>query len=145
MRTCNGDVSYISEVFARQQLEAGRKSRIIINWSPVNKQDWAYTSCVLVHPDHLSGCVVALAENCGKADTEDAEEEQEEDGEIPGNPEATSSSDYSPHYLGVLAALNIETAKRLKAPDSKAKSKRRASSRPRSQSSSNSQHKRPKH
>jgi hypothetical protein len=117
MRNCNGDVSYISEVFARQQLQAGRKSRIIINWSPLNEQVWSYTQCVLVHPDHLPGCVVALAENCGKDDTEDTAEEQEEEGEIPS--------------LGLLAALNIEMYKRLKPLDSKANSKRKAPSLPR--------------
>jgi hypothetical protein len=60
---------------------------------------------------------VALAENCGKDDTEDTAEEQEEEGEIPS--------------LGLLAALNIEMYKRLKPLDSKANSKRKAPSLPR--------------
>jgi hypothetical protein len=139
MKTCQGYVSYISEVFARKQLQAGNRSWVIMNWAPMNTLDWAYTRCELINPSLLPDCVVALAEHCRKMDTEYDENEQE--AVHSEDTEADGTADYSSSYIDVLAELNIATAKRILADSKQKSSKRRASSTSRAIPSSNSRKK----
>lgn len=102
MRSCKGQVSYISEAFARQHLGAGPQRNIIINWSVVNSgSTFARTRCEL--RDHLSNFDVALAEDHGKNDIDVVEGElageehiiNHRSNEASGSPEAAASSGFA--------------------------------------------------
>jgi hypothetical protein len=126
MKSCKGNVSYISEVFARQQLAAGPKSSIILEWSNVGSgSNFARTRCELVPRDQLSCCDVALAENHGKNDTDVVEDElagkehivdrQSNDASVCPDLAAGVgfAAETDPEIITVVGELIVETAKAL--------------------------------
>lgn len=123
MRACKGKVSYISDAFARQQLGAGPKPSILLDWSNVGSgSDFARTRCELIHRDFLSNCELALAEDHEKNDSDfvdgglAGEEQNIHDRSIgaSGSPGVTACPGFptedDPEVLDIAAKMNLRTA-----------------------------------
>ncbi len=78
-RICQGTKSYISKnTVVRNHLKTKRE-RILLTWCYMGKsrdQQYSNTWCEVVQQDIIPGCDIALAEDCGKQDTEDIEDEE---------------------------------------------------------------------
>ncbi|EPE26347.1 hypothetical protein GLAREA_02259 [Glarea lozoyensis ATCC 20868] len=123
VKTCRGGVSYISRTFVLQQLCAGLKTHIILEWTDVGSgKELSRTRCEVVDPKQLSDCQLALAEHHGKNDSDIVERllQVEENieanwlNEASGSLEAAASpklaAQYSPLVLSYLAQLQVMAA-----------------------------------
>lgn len=56
------------------------KPSIVLQWHYVSEDKVSYTRCIVVKPELLPNCDIALGENCGKEDEEELEEEEHDVG-----------------------------------------------------------------
>jgi hypothetical protein len=135
-KICEGNISYISETVVRINHLDRDKPSIILQWHyvSVSEDKVSYTRCIVVKPELLPDCDIALGENCGK---EDEEELGEEEHDVGGDEDNLNLSDesqlndmvkYEPfgamltqrlspeeeyRVIRISTAMNLETALRL--------------------------------
>ncbi|KAH7308759.1 hypothetical protein BKA65DRAFT_485517 [Rhexocercosporidium sp. MPI-PUGE-AT-0058] len=92
-KNCEGKISYISERFLRERIHDSDKPSVVLKWYHIEQNVSAYTRFIVVKSEFLSGCEVALGEDCGKQDIEDEDDgESFTDEEHDANDDDTSDS-----------------------------------------------------
>jgi len=91
-KICEGNVSFISEALVLRQYLGRDKPSIVLSWRYATGSEndkISDTRCVVVKPELLLNCDVALAENCG---TEDAESQSSLIDEVETSPTSNTNS-----------------------------------------------------